>query len=183
MKRVIEANIGRVNFTIEDDAYINLKSYLTRFETSITNKEDVREIMEDVEIRVAEIFQKEMKYSNQVVDQKMVDNVINCLGEVDNSTDSNYNTEKMYTHKKLYRNVDDKKIAGVCSGLAAYSGIDVTLIRIIFLVALIGYGSTLIIYIILWIVMPKALTIVQKLEMKGESITSENIKKYTPESN
>jgi phage shock protein PspC (stress-responsive transcriptional regulator) len=177
MKKVVEVNIGRINFTIEDDAYINLKSYLNRFESSITEKNDAEEIMEDIEIRVAEIFQKEMKYPNQVINQKMVDKVIDCLGEVDTNAETNNTKEKMNTTKKLYRDIDDKKIAGVCSGLAAYFGIDVTLIRIIFLVALIGYGSTLVIYIILWIVMPEALTRVQKLEMRGEPITTENLKK------
>lgn len=182
MKKVIEVNIGRVSFTIEDDAYINLKSYLSRFEDSITDKNDIKEIMEDIETRVAEIFQKEMKYANQVVNQKMVDNVIECLGEVDSNNqyeEQNMNQERRQTVKKLYRDPDDKKIAGVCGGIAAYFNIDVTLIRILFVIALIVYGSALLAYIILWIAMPVAKTTVQKMEMRGEPITSENIRKYS----
>lgn len=182
MKKVIEVNIGRVSFTIEDDAYINLKSYLSRFETSITDKNDIKEIMEDIETRVAEIFQKEMKYSNQVVNQKMVDNVIECLGEIETNNineEPNMNQDRKQPIKKLYRDPDDKKVAGVCSGIAAYFNVDVTLIRVIFVIALIVYGSALLAYIILWVAMPLAKTTIQKMEMRGEPITSENIRKYS----
>lgn len=184
MKKAIDVNIGRVNFTIEDDAYIKLKSYLTSFEASLPNKEDAAEIMEDVEIRIAELFQKEIKYPTQVIDMKAVDTVIGMLGEVDSS----YNTGESYNkagetggkaNKKLYRDPDDKKIAGVCGGLGAYFNIDATLIRIVFVVLLLGYGSAFIAYIILWIVMPEALTVAQKLEMRGQPVTAENIRNYT----
>lgn len=79
MKKVVEVNIGGVNFTIEDDAYIQLKAYLARFESTLP-ADEAKEIMEDIEIRVSELFQKEIKYPNQVVDEKIVDSVIRCLG-------------------------------------------------------------------------------------------------------
>ena len=60
--------------------------------------------------------------------------------------------------KKLYLDVEDRKIGGVCSGLAAYFDIDVTLIRIIFLALLIGGGFGFWLYLIFWIVAPKAMT-------------------------
>ncbi len=185
MKKVIDVNIGRVNFTIEDDAYIRLKSYLANFEASLPNKEDATEIMEDVEMRIAELFQKEIRYPNQIIDMKAVNAVIECLGVVETNIDSeNTNNDqqttenKMKTEKKLYRNPDDKKIAGVCSGLGAYFNIDPTLIRIIFIILLFGYGSAVLPYIILWIVMPEAITVSQKLEMRGEAVTAENIRDY-----
>lgn len=56
--------------------------------------------------------------------------------------------------KKLYRNEDEAMLAGVCSGLADYFDLDVTLVRVIFVLLLIGGGSGLLIYIILWIVTP-----------------------------
>jgi len=184
MKKVIDVNIGRVNFTIEDDAYLRLKDYLSKFEASLPDKEDAKEIMEDVEIRIAEIFQKEMKYPNQVVDIDAVNHVINLLGEVEDNQNADANTEKMEEPKmkgakKLYRDPADKKIAGVCSGLAAYFNIDPTLIRILFVVLLLGYGSAVVIYIVLWIAMPEAKTVAQRLEMIGEPVTADNIKNYT----
>jgi len=182
MKKAIDVNIGKVNFTIEDDAYIRLKSYLTSFEASLPDKEDAAEIMEDVEIRIAELFQKEIKYPTQVVDMKAVNMVIEMLGEVDDKSESYANASERTqskSGKKLYRDMDDKKIAGVCGGLAAYFNIDTTLIRVLFIVLLLGYGSALIAYIILWIIMPEARTVAQKLEMRGEPVTAENIRNYT----
>ncbi|MEN9919194.1 MAG: hypothetical protein RL662_1630 [Bacteroidota bacterium] len=178
MKKVIEVNIGGVNFTIEDDAYIKLKTYLSAFEASLPNKEDRAEIMEDVENRVAELFQKDIKYPNQVVNLQSVDYAISCLGEIDTNT-TTQTESKMKTEKKLYRNADDKKIAGVCSGLASYLNIDETLIRVLFVVLLFGYGSAFVAYIVLWIVMPEAKTVIQKLEMRGEPVTADNIRIYT----
>lgn len=184
MKKAIDVNIGKVKFTIEDDAYYKLKVYLANFEESLPNKEDAAEIMEDVEIRIAELFQKEIKYPTQVIDIKAVNAVIEMLGEVDSNykTDNNMNDSERFgskSYKKLYRDPDDKKIAGVCSGLALYLNIDTTLIRILFVILLLGGGSALIAYIILWIAMPEARTIAQKLEMRGEPVTAENIKYYS----
>lgn len=179
MKKVIEVNIGGVNFIIEDDAYIKLKKYLTDFEETLS-ADEAKEIMEDIEIRICELFQSEIKYANQVVKMYNVDYVINCLGQIESNDDSkNYDWKNTPRTKKLYRNTDEKKIAGVCSGLSEYFNIDVTLIRIIFIVAVCLYGSTLWIYIILWIVVPEAKSTSQKMEMKGESITAESLKQQS----
>ncbi len=59
MKKVIEISIGSINFTIEEDAYYRLKDYLSRFEKTINNEYEAKEVMEDVESRIAEIFQQE----------------------------------------------------------------------------------------------------------------------------
>lgn len=190
MKKVIDINIGGTNFSMEDDAFVTLRSYLAKFEATISNPEDVKEVMEDIEMRVAEIFQKELKSASQVVDEKMVMKVIECLGEVD---EANYSSSKksqtnfteepqpetLRSQKRLYKDVDNKKIAGVCSGIAAYFDIDVTLVRVLFLVGLICYTSTFWLYIILWIAIPDAITISQKLQMHGIPVTAENIRKYS----
>ncbi|MDY5969908.1 MAG: PspC domain-containing protein [Bacteroidales bacterium] len=67
--------------------------------------------------------------------------------------------DKLFTtmneRKKLYRTKDDKKIAGVCGGLGRYFNLDATLVRIIFLVLLVGYGSGLLLYLIMWLLMPE----------------------------
>ena len=85
----------------------------------------------------------------------------------------NYNTTK-----RLYRDSDNRVLGGVCGGLGAYLNTNTIIIRIIFiLLAFPGMGSGIIIYLILWIVIPEATTTAQKLEMRGEPITLENIKK------
>lgn len=191
MKRVIEVNIGGINFTMEDDAYFMLKGYLKRFEATIPDKKEAREVMEDVEARVAEIFQKEQKFENQVIDIPFVRIVIEHLGEVEENAEeqsaesaaSNNTNEQGYTKgdRYLYRDPDDKKIAGVCSGLSAYFGIDVTLIRILFVVVTAVYGSALILYIILWLCVPEAKTVASKLKMRGFATTFENMRKFSAE--
>lgn len=187
MKKVIEVSIGGINFTMEDDAYFKLKNYLTCFEETIPDKQEAKEVMEDVEARVAEIFQKELKYPNQVVECDLVQVVINHLGEVENAdkqseqaTRSNESSDNFTKgEKKLYRDADEKMIAGVCSGLAAYLNIDATIIRVLFVVAIILWGSTFFLYIVLWLVVPKAVTIAQKLKMRGYAVTAENIRRFT----
>ncbi|GAB6009847.1 PspC domain-containing protein [Dysgonomonas reticulitermitis] len=191
MKKIIEVSIGSINFTMEDDAYIRLKEYLKHFESTIPDKREAQEIMEDVEARVAEIFQKEMKFTNQVVDMKLVQTVIDHLGEVENNGNGtgtqnsersqNSYSDQRYTQgdKRFHRDVDNKMVAGVCSGLAAYTNIDVTIIRVIFAALSFAYGTAILIYIVLWFVAPKAITISQKLEMRGYAPTAENIRKYT----
>jgi phage shock protein PspC (stress-responsive transcriptional regulator) len=101
------------------------------------------------------------------------------------------------TKKKLYRDPEDKIIAGVCSGIANYFGINAWIIRVLFLLPFLsfvrGWGNwdgmdfphfisvgsspgALIIYIILWLVMPEASTTAEKLEMKGEKVDMNSIK-------
>ncbi len=117
----------------------------------------------------------------------MVNTAINCLGEVegesseytDTKTNDTTETSNNRSDKRLLRDVDDKKIAGVCSGLSAYLNIDVTLIRVLFFVGLWGGGFTFLLYIILWIVMPQARTVADKLRMRGIAVTAENIKNYS----
>jgi phage shock protein PspC (stress-responsive transcriptional regulator) len=187
MKKVIEVSLGGVRFTVEDDAYIRLKSYLSRFEATIPDKREAQEVMEDVEARVAEIFQKEMRFVNQVVDDKLVQLVIERLGDVEANGSSEAPNDSRYTYggqryvrgeKRLFRNPDDKKLGGVCSGLAAYFDIDPAIVRILFVVAVILYGTGFLLYIILWVVIPNAVTVVQKLQMRGIAPTAENIKNF-----
>jgi len=183
MKKVLDVSIGRVNFTIDEDAYFRLREYMKRFEATISNKDEAREVMEDVEVRIAEIFLKELKYPDQVVEMHLIDIVIAHLGEVE--PDTKYIQEEadrpLYTkgEKRLFRDVDQKKIGGVCSGLSSYFNIDVTILRIIFVLLIFLYGFTFVVYIILWITMPKAVTVAQKLQMRGFATTAENIRTYT----
>jgi len=189
MKKVIDISLGGSSFSMEEDAYNLLKDYLNKFERTMPDKKEAAEVMEDVELRVAEIFSKELKYPGQVVNVSLVNIVINHLGELGGnenmnentttSTNSNYNQSEPKAVKRFYLDKDGKKIAGVCSGLAIYLGIDVTLIRIIFLILFLGYGTGLLAYIVFWIATPKAITVAQKLELRGIPVTAENIKKYT----
>ena len=83
--------------------------------------------------------------------------------------------------KKLYRDPDNKKIAGVCSGVAIYLGLDVTVLRIIFLIAAIFGCAGLWIYLIIWLIAPEAKTPIEKCELRGLPPIEENIKELRKE--
>lgn len=103
----------------------------------------------------------------------------------------NFNLDEDKKIKKFYRDNDNKVLCGVCSGLAAYFGVDITVIRLLFVLGVFLFGTGFLAYIILWIVAPKAQTLTQKMEMKGEPVTLTNIEtnikeninvdKYAPE--
>jgi len=181
-KKVITANIGGYCFTIEEDAYARLENYLNNFRTSMANKQEATEVMEDVEQRISEIFREHLAHGQQVVDTILVGKVIAMLGMPDEGaaydekeSAASYSRRQV---RRFYRNPDDIAIGGVCSGLAAYFGIDKVLVRLLFLIGLFFMGVPLFIYIVLWIVTPKANTIAEKLEMQGKPVTMQNILKY-----
>jgi phage shock protein PspC (stress-responsive transcriptional regulator) len=84
--------------------------------------------------------------------------------------------------RRLYRDGDNRVLGGVCSGLGAYFNFDTVALRVIFIVLFfLGVGASFLIYLILWIVVPKAKTTAQRLEMRGKEATISNIEKSIKE--
>ena len=140
MKRVTNACVGGRNFTLNDDAYNRLDAYLRNFKAKLTVPEAQKaEVMDDIESRISELFYQEVGESSRVVTLEMVEKVVSTLGMPDGSAETGYTYTQAFPEdkvpKKLYRDVDNKGVAGVCAGLAWYFDIDVTIIRIIMLVA------------------------------------------------
>jgi len=79
---------------------------------------------------------------------------------------------------KLYRDPQNARIGGVCAGLAQYFDVDVTVIRVIMLVAIFAASAGFWAYIVLWIVVPKAITPAQQCEMRGLVPSAENMAKF-----
>lgn len=187
MKKVVSAGVGGCNFSIEEDAYDKLSSYLNEFRMRADMGNLTSEVMDDVEARICELFSSRIRTSKEVVTLSMVENVISQLGMPDDSTgtgESNNKEEskkekKMEGTKKFYRDPDAKVIGGVCGGLAAYFNIDVVIIRIIFVALLLAGTAGFWAYIILWIVAPLAKTSAQKCELRGLSVTADNMAKFT----
>ena len=181
MKKVIETCVGNRNFSLDEDAYARLDEYLTHFRDRLTNTTAAQnnEIMSDLEDRIAELFTSET-YGNRVVSLAIVEKIIAQLGMPDGCAEpsGNAQTQEQAVKKKIYRDMDNKSIAGVCSGLAEYLDIDVVIVRVVMLIALIAWSAGFWIYLILWIVVPKAITPAQKCEMHGEPATAENMMKY-----
>ena len=183
MKRVTNACVGGRNFTLNDDAYNRLDAYLRNFRAKLTVPETQKgEVMDEIEGRIAELFFQEVGDSSRVVTLEMVQKVVSTLGMPDGSAETGYAYTQAFPEdkvpKKLYRDVDNKGVAGVCSGLAWYFDIDVTIIRIIMLVALLAGTSGFWIYLVLWIAIPKAQTPAQQCEMRGIPATAENMARF-----
>lgn len=186
MKKTVNINLAGLVFHIDEDAYEQLNNYLKAVRQSIGGDESVHEIMNDIEARIAELFSETIKPAVGVVTIQEVNRVIQIMGqptdyqwaENHQSTESTDSTTSQ-THsepKKLYRDEDDKVIGGVLSGLGHYFGIDAIWLRIAFAILLFYFGTGFLLYILLWIIMPSAKTTAEKLEMKREPVTVENIK-------
>jgi len=189
MKKTVTINISGHMFYIDEDAYSRLQTYLTKIESTFRNQDSGDEIISDIESRIAEIFNEKINKETGVVSLSMVDTVISTMGEPEQFEDENTNEEKdsynttnsmsfQKASKRFYRDIDNRVLGGVCSGIAAYFNVDVVLIRIITVIlAVLTSGGIPIIYIILWIALPPARTTAQKLHMRGENITITNIEK------
>jgi phage shock protein PspC (stress-responsive transcriptional regulator)/DNA-dependent RNA polymerase auxiliary subunit epsilon len=186
MNKTVTANISGIVFYLEVDAYDKLNNYLATIKNYLNNADSRDEIMADIESRIAELFKERFNNERSVVIMSDVDHVIAIMGEPeqyieDGEPESNFSWENgepsRGKSKRIFRDEDDKVIGGVCAGIGHYFGIDRIWIRIIFLFAFFVWGVGFIPYLILWIVIPKAKTTAEKLEMKGEAVNVDNIKK------
>jgi phage shock protein PspC (stress-responsive transcriptional regulator) len=190
MIKTFNINLAGQIFNINEDAYEHLSGYFNSLRTFYANEDDKDEIIRDIEARFAELFLAKGK--NYIVTLADTTEVVNMMGnpqEFDEETktenSSSYSstqhtsTQQAASGKRLYRDYDGGLITGVCAGLSAYFGInDAIWLRILFIgLTFIGIGSPILIYIILSLIMPKAETAAQKLEMKGEPVTLDNIVK------
>ncbi len=187
MNKTVNINIGGMIFHIDEDAYQKLTRYFEAIKRSLSNSSGQDEIMKDIEMRVAELLIEKQKSDKHVINNKDVDEVITVMGQPEDYKIDDDSEEKPsepfypYTKsKKLYRDKDRGTIAGVCTGLGHYFGIDAVWLKIIFLLlAFTSFG--IIAYFVLWIAMPKAVTTSEKLEMTGEPVTISNIEKKVRE--
>lgn len=179
MKKTISINLNRQVFNLDIDAYPKLDNYLSDIKKHFDNK-DSSEIIDDIESHIAEKFTEILGKNKKVVQIEDVDRVIADMGSVsditgDDSDDNFDKTNKNSTsHKKLFRDVDRKMIAGVASGLAWYFGIRSLFIRLIFVVFLLNPRTSwlsLVVYFACWLIIPKAKNNFEKLEMKGRPAT------------
>ncbi len=186
MKKTLTINLAGYVFHIDEDAYYLLDNYIQNLKNYFKNENDANEIVHDMEQRISELFTEKLKStSREVITVQDVESIIEILGKPeqmsgvnddDDNNKSNSNSSE-YTKKRLYRDNDDKVLGGVCSGLAAYFGWDVTLVRIAFIILGIFVHGTILAYIIAWIVIPPARTATEKLSMQGKKINVENIGK------
>lgn len=187
MKKTISINISGLFFNIDEDAFNKLSQYLNSIKNHFEGREGHEEIIADIESRIAELLQQSLHENKQVISLQDVNLVIGTLGqpfEMDGDEESKQEQtyyKSSYSRKRLFRDSDNRKIAGIAAGLGAYFAIDPLWIRIIFLILLLGSGSGLLIYIVLWILVPEARTTAEKLQMKGAPVNVHNIEKSIKE--
>ena len=179
MKKTVNVAIGGCSFIIDEDAYNVMSEYLENFKGALDSSSASNDVMDELETRIADLLKQKMA-GREVVNLKIVEEIIGQVGYPEGYKEvNNTNNENMSAPKRLFRDPDDKKIGGVCSGLALFLGIDVVFIRIIFLIALLFVGGGFWAYVIFWIVAPEARTAVEKCEMRGLPPTAENIRRFT----
>lgn len=192
MKKVINITLGSIVFAIDEDAYSALSSYLEQIKSNLTAGDDVKEIIDDVEIAIAEKFIARKRSEKMAVTSADVAAVIGEMGspvEFSESKEEAADAKQTTTpqepaaepKKRLYRDKDNAIVAGVSSGIANYFDIDPVIVRLIFVIAVFFNGLGLLAYIILWLVVPIAETTAEKYAMRGERVTlkdiSERVKK------
>ena len=175
MKKVTSINLSGRLITIDDDALTQLQVYIAKLKTHFSNEQGADEIIADIENRIAEIFYDKQQKGQTSIVTTDVTNVEKAIGnpeDFDNEGDTSANTSaknnpntasaegtKYVNRGRLSRNENDKMLGGVCSGVAAYLNIDTVLVRVIFALLLFGAGMGFLLYIILWIVLPKSATV------------------------
>lgn len=178
MKRTLDVNIGGFVFHIDEDAYEKLNIYIESLKKHYKNSEEGEEIINDIESRIAELLHEKKSNINEVITSDDINSIISTLGSPEDIFEEEEPPITYKAAKKLYRDPDNRILGGVSAGLAAYFGLPIILIRILFIIfAFASFGIAILIYMILWIVTPKAITAKQKLEMKGDPINVSNIEK------
>ncbi len=187
MNKTIIININGIVFHIEEDAYELLKNYMTDVKRHFMNSADSLEITTDIENRIAEMFSELLSRENkQVIIEQDVTLVIEQMGTVkdfENADEDNTNATSNYAHsnntegRRLFRDPDDHLVAGVCAGIANYFDVDAVWIRLAFALFTPIGGSGFILYIILWIVIPKAVSRADRMAMKGEKQNLQGFKR------
>jgi phage shock protein PspC (stress-responsive transcriptional regulator) len=180
MKITVSINLGGYSFNIDEDAYSELKRYLKSLELHFAAEESSSEILSDIETRIAELFRVRLSSYKQVITMDDVRYAISVLGTPEDISEEESASarEKFSTpgYHRMYRDPDRRIIGGVCAGMGAYWSIEPWIVRVIFLIITMMGGLGILIYLILYIVLPEAKTTSQKIEMKGDPVNIHNIK-------
>ncbi len=186
MKKTFTVNISGIVFNIDEDAYSVLDDYLQSIKKHFAHSDGRDEIISDIENRIAEILTESITDTKEVITIEDIEKVIKAIGlpdefEIDeeqSTSDRRSSNRGGKSAKRLYRDPDNTMISGVCGGLGAYFHTDPVWFRLAFVIlALAGVGTGIVIYIVLWAVIPLATSTAEKLEMRGEKVDLSNIER------
>ncbi|WP_425077027.1 PspC domain-containing protein [Psychroserpens sp. S379A] len=188
MNKTVNINLAGIFFHIDEDAYLKLQRYLEAIKRSFTDSQGQSEIISDIEARIAELFNERVQNEKQVIRIKEVDEIIAIMGQPEDylvddeifEDEPKTSYQKSSSHrssKKFFRDTDNSYIGGVSAGLGHYFGIDAIWIRLIWILLIFGAGTGVLLYILLWVLVPEAKTTSEKLTMTGEPVNISNIEK------
>ncbi len=183
MKKTLSITIGGMVYNIEEDAYHVLDAYLNGIKAHFSGDENVDELIADIEASISEKFAVVLQ-KRAAIGLADVEEVVAIMGKINEIDDSatavaddaqqekpkEQAKQEEPVEKRLYRDSEDVVIGGVCSGLAAYFGVDVAFVRIAFIILGLINGIGFFLYLILWAAMPEAVTPSQKLAMRGRPV-------------
>ena len=192
MNKTVTINLSGIVFHIDENAYELLKKYLEKLKAHFSTTQGKEEIIADIESRLAEMFAERNADVNKVIMAADVNVVIEAMGkpeelpgnEEEDQKSSAKSDQTVYfeaNRKRFFRNPDDKVLGGVCSGISAYFDIDPIWLRLAFAFSLIFAGTGLLLYIILWFIIPEAKTTSDKLQMRAERVNVATIEKNVRE--
>ena len=186
MKKTLNINLSGLAFTIDQDAYEVLEQYLADIARHFRDDPDKDDIMTDIEGRIAELLGERLQRNKEVVTLADVQEVVAIMGHPNQFAAEDepepQSAKKKKRIRRFYRDPDGAVLGGVCGGIAARFGWDVSVVRLalagITLLSMVVGGGWffLLAYFLLWIIAPAAVTPSQRLEMQGEEVTVENIK-------
>lgn len=198
MKTTENISLGGLAFTIEADAYAELNKYIEEISGCFRNDPCGNEIVEDIEVRISELL-KEKCSEGTVVSLAMVEDIKTRIGdpkelgeqesettaEDPQSDESQKQARESFRDRRVYRDMDNRMLGGVCAGLGEYFNLDKVIFRVLFLIFFVlGFIDgdqglfmiSFVAYLILWIAIPAARTVEQKCEMRRKPINLEGFK-------
>ena len=184
MKEITRIHLAKTPFSVEVDAKKSLEQYLDSIQK---NMHAEPEAMREIEARMVELLAERGVSKDGVishddvlaVQQQMGDPKDFADGEAPETVDT-AETNASKSTKRLMRDPDNAILGGVCAGIAAYWGINPLWVRLLFIFSpFITFGTSLLIYIVLWISMPEAQTAAEKLQMRGEEVTLDSLKNFS----
>lgn len=196
MNEIKRCSLSGIGFTLEKEAYSRLSNYLQSLKNAYKNNPDSDEILADIEARIAELILSAQSSAENVVYLPLVENIIAQLGTpeaISGEEEQPQSDANSRIPRRLYRDLENNKLGGVCAGLAKYFGVEAVWIRLAIssplILLLVGaphlhwlsilggnlLGIFLITYLILWFAIPAAKSARQKLEQEGERISAQSI--------
>lgn len=196
MNEIKKCSLSGIGFTLEKEAYNRLSDYLKSLKEAYKNSADCDEILADIEARIAELILSAQSDAQCVVCLPLIENIIAQLGspeDISGEEAAPKTENNTRIPRRLYRDVENSKLGGVCAGLAKYFGVEAVWIRLAMasplILLVIGapflhwlsiLGGNLcsifvVTYLILWFAIPSAKSARQKLEMEGEAISAKSI--------